>query len=57
MFKRNVSPATPVVERITVQDAVVASSWELTDWQWATLTDADRADYRERVVYAPKFNV
>lgn len=41
------------VERITVQDANTATLWGLTDWQWSTLTDTERADYRDRIVYAP----
>ena len=40
---------------VSVQDGVVAEAWGLTDWQWSVLTDSQRADYRDRVVYAPNF--
>ena len=40
---------------VTVQDGVVAEAWGLTDWQWSVLTDSQRTDYRDRVVYAPNF--
>lgn len=43
--------------QITVQDSHVASQWNFTDWQWSTLTDTERADYRSRVVFAPNFKV
>lgn len=45
-----------VVGSITVQDSNMATQWGFTDWQWAALTDSDRADYRDRIVYAPNFS-
>lgn len=52
MFGHKETSAAPTV---TVQDGVIAGAWGLTDWQWSTLTDSARADYRDRVVYAPNF--
>lgn len=49
------APTTPAA-RITVQDALMAQQWGFTDWQWSALTDSERADYRDRIVYAPNFN-
>jgi len=48
--------STRPIATITVQDANMARQWGFTDWQWATLTDAERADFRSRIVYAPNFN-
>jgi len=41
---------------ITVQDSLIATAWNLTSWQWVTLTEDERRDRRDRIVFAPFFN-
>jgi hypothetical protein len=34
-------------------DTAVRAAWGLSAFTWATLTDAERVNYRDRVAYAP----
>ena len=53
-FKRSTkavqAPAKPVVDR---HEVAYAHSWNFTYRAWLSLTEAERKDYRDRVVYAP----
>lgn len=40
---------------LTAQDSMIAGAWNLTSSEWLTLTDAERRDLRNRIVYAPNF--
>ena len=52
MFGRKISP-TPAAPLMTVQDGVIATAWGFSDTEWLAFTDAERRDYRDRVIYAP----
>jgi len=54
MFGKKNSPAEAPL--VTVQDGVIAEAWNLTPDEWAALTDAKRADLRNRVIYAPNLH-
>lgn len=45
-----------VLGSITAQDSYVAGLWNLSDLAWMALTETERQDYRNRVVYAPNFS-
>jgi len=42
---------------ITVQDAAIAAAWGYSPELWSgMLTDSERRDRRDRIVFAPFFN-
>lgn len=47
--------STAPVQRVSVQDSEMAREWGFSDWGWSALSDAERADLRSRIVYAPGF--
>jgi hypothetical protein len=51
MFNRKSSPAE--APAVTVQDGAIAEAWGYSIWAWTALTDAERADLRNRIMYAP----
>ena len=55
MFGKKNSPVT-AAPLVTVQDGVIAEAWNLTPAQWAALTNSERADLRNRVIYAPNLH-
>jgi len=38
-----------------IADLVVASAWDMTESQWQSLTDFDRAECRRTITAAPRF--
>jgi hypothetical protein len=52
MFNRKKSPVTEA-PLVTVQDGRIAEAWGYSLTEWAALTDAERRDCRDRVIYAP----
>ena len=56
-FKRRRSPARHVQQltREQVADLMVASAWCMTEPQWHSLTDFERAECRRNITIAPRF--
>jgi len=43
------------LSREEIADLVVASAWDMTESQWQSLTDFDRAECRRTITAAPRF--
>lgn len=56
MSKTITEPSTRSSPKITRAEADTAAAWDLTWAGWCLLTDKDRADKRENLTNAPKFN-
>jgi len=50
MFGKSAPKESP---RVTVQDGVIAEAWGHSITEWVALTDEERRDLRNRIVYAP----
>lgn len=53
-FRRR-RPTPVTVQQITREDLEAAYAWDLTLTQWKRLTDRDRADLRDNITNAPRF--
>ena len=56
-FFRKRRPVVTVrqLSREEIADLVVASAWDMTESQWKSLTDYDRAECRRTITAAPRF--
>jgi len=43
-------------EPLDPTELTYAHAWGFKAWQWQVLTDSERRDYRDRVVFAPNLS-
>jgi hypothetical protein len=55
-FFRRKRPATPVDTRLTPSEAITASAWGISPYEWGRLNDKARAHARANITKAPNFN-
>lgn len=52
---RGTATPSPRVSDGFTGDAAVAAAWGISPYSWMMLSDSNKADYRDRIVYAPNF--
>jgi hypothetical protein len=40
-------------QTLSTEDSNTAAAWQLTAWQWTTLTEVERVNLRDRIAFAP----
>ena len=54
-FRRRSPRHRATLTRPSVAEALTMSAWNLTEDQWHSLTDFERAECRRNIVTAPRF--